>query len=150
MEQHPIDSLMKTAMESIKEMVDVNTVVGEPVESPDGSVIIPVSRVSCGFGAGGSAFELSNKVGDGGNGRHNEEPTPAFGGGSGAGMSVKPVGFLVAGNGQVRMLPVDGNALWGRVLDMTPQLLNQIQGMFDKCNNKKSPNMEHPHRSDFR
>lgn len=131
MEQHPIDSLMKTAMESIKEMVDVNTVVGEPVETPDGSVIIPVSRVSCGFGAGGSEFELNNN--DGSGDRAGAKPTPAFGGGSGAGMSVKPVGFLVAGNGHVRMLPVDGNALLDRIIDMIPQLISQIQGIMEKA-----------------
>ncbi len=128
-QQHPIEGLMRTAMESIQEMVSVNSVVGEPVETPDGSVIIPVSRVSCGFGAGGSEFEMTSK--DNGD-NESGQTSPAFGGGSGAGMSVKPVGFLVAGNGHVRMLPVDGNALLDRLMDLTPELLSQIQGMFDK------------------
>lgn len=128
-QQHPIENLMRTAMESIQEMVSVNSVVGEPVETPDGSVIIPVSRVTCGFGAGGSEFEITGKENDDKGG---ESTSPAFGGGSGAGMSVKPVGFLVAGNGHVRMLPVDGNALLDRLMDLTPELLSQIQGMFDK------------------
>jgi len=128
-QQHPIEGLMRTAMESIQEMVSVNSVVGEPVETPDGSVIIPVSRVSCGFGAGGSEFEMTGKDNDG---NENGQTSPAFGGGSGAGMSVKPVGFLVAGNGHVRMLPVDGNALLDRLMDLTPELLSQIQCMFDK------------------
>lgn len=140
-QQHPIEGLMRTAMESIQEMVSVNSVVGEPVETPDGSVIIPVSRVSCGFGAGGSEFEITGKGnGKGGSGQEGQEQTPAFGGGSGAGMSVKPVGFLVAGNGQVRMLPVDGNALLDRLIDMTPQLLSQIQGMFERI--RKNNNQE--------
>lgn len=130
MEQHPIEGLMKTAMESIKEMVDVNTVVGEPVETPDGNIIIPISRVTCGFGAGGGEFEIS--VGQSEEDKEGESPLPAFGGGSGAGMSVKPVGFLVAGNGQVRMLPVDGNALYDRMLEMAPQLINQVQGIFER------------------
>jgi sporulation protein YtfJ len=129
MEQHPIEGLMKTAMESIKEMVDVNTVVGEPVETPDGSVIIPISRVACGFGAGGSEFEFGGQDKDGEQG---ENSIPAFGGGSGAGMSVKPVGFLVAGNGQVRMLPVDGNAIYDRLIDLAPQLINQFQGILER------------------
>ncbi|SFQ96538.1 GerW family sporulation protein [Desulfoscipio geothermicus] len=136
MEQHPIEGLMKTAMESIKEMVDVNTVVGEPVETPDGSVIIPISRVACGFGAGGGEFEIS-EAGGGKDQQGGESQVPAFGGGSGAGMSVKPVGFLVAGNGQVRLLPVDGNALLDRLIDMAPQVLNQIQGMLEKRGEKK-------------
>lgn len=85
MSEHPIQGLMKTAMESIKEMVDVNTVIGDAVEAPDGSVIIPVSRVGLGFAAGGSEF---------GDNRESELP---FGGGSGAGVSVQPVGFLVVG-----------------------------------------------------
>lgn len=135
-QQHPIEGLMRTAMESIQEMVSVNSVVGEPVETPDGSVIIPVSRVSCGFGAGGSEFEITGRS-KGENGE--AEQTPAFGGGSGAGMSVKPVGFLVAGNGHVRMLPVDGNALLDRLMDLTPQLLNQIQGMFEKAKQNNQP-----------
>lgn len=127
MPEHPIEVLMKTAMESIKEMVDVNTVIGDPVETPEGIVIIPVSRVTCGFAAGGGEFDLSCEN----NGK--EEEIPAFGGGSGAGVSVKPVGFLVVGNGQVRMLPVDGNMVVDRLIDMAPQVLSQIQAMFG-CN----------------
>ncbi|MCL2338143.1 MAG: GerW family sporulation protein, partial [Firmicutes bacterium] len=123
--QHPIEGLMRTAMESIQEMMSVNSVVGEPVETPDGNVIIPVSRVSCGFGAGGSEFELTAK--DRG-GSESRPASPAFGGGSGAGMSVKPVGFLIAGKGKVRMLPVDSHALLDRLIDVTPELINQIQG----------------------
>ena len=124
-EHHPIEGLMKTAMESIKEMVDVNTVVGDAVETPDGTVIIPVSRVTCGFAAGGGEFEVVNDN----RGRADEQPLPAFGGGSGAGVSVKPIGFLVVGNGQVRMLPIDGNAIYDRLIDMAPQVLNQIQSL---------------------
>ncbi|MCL6560871.1 MAG: GerW family sporulation protein [Firmicutes bacterium] len=130
-EQHPIEGLMKTAMESIKEMVDVNTVVGDPVETPDGSVIIPISRVACGFAAGGGEFEISG--GDRKEGGE-ESPLPAFGGGSGAGVSVKPIGFLVVGNGQVRLLPVDGNAVVDRLIDVAPQVLSQIQSMFKREN----------------
>lgn len=122
--EHPIEGLMKTAMESIKEMVDVNTVVGDPVETPDGTVIIPISRVACGFGAGGGEFE-SQGQGDGGQ----EEQAPFFGGGSGGGVSVQPVGFLVVGQGQIRLLPVDSNVIYDRLLDVAPQLLAQLQSM---------------------
>ncbi|MCL6634959.1 MAG: GerW family sporulation protein [Peptococcaceae bacterium] len=132
-QQHPIEGLMRTAMESIKEMVDVNTIVGDPVETPDGMVIIPVSRVACGFAAGGGEFEIAADNKGGGDGG-----TPGFGGGSGAGVSVKPIGFLVVGNGQVRLLPVDGNAVIDRLIDVAPQLLNQIQSMFGR-GEKKDP-----------
>ena len=135
MAEHPIEGLMKTAMESIKAMVDVNTIVGDPVEAPDGTVIIPVSRVACGFAAGGGDFDSS----EGGNGQEGGGGgSNPFGGGSGAGVSVQPVGFLVVGNGQIRLLPVDGNTTVDRLIDMAPQMVNQVQGLFG---GKK----EHPH-----
>mgnify|MGYP001082651608 CR=1 FL=1 len=125
MEEHPIQSLMKTAMENIKEMVDVNTIVGDPVETSDGSVIIPISRVSFGFAAGGTEFENPENKGDKG------EELP-FGGGSGGGVTVQPVAFLIAGQGQVRMLPVDRHAMLDRLIDLAPQLINQIESMLQK------------------
>lgn len=126
-DQNPIEELMKTAMESIKEIVDVSTVVGDPVETQDGMMILPISKVACGFVAGGGEFETGAEKNGGG-----EEPMPAFGGGSGAGVSVKPIGFLVVGNGQVRLLPVDGNAVVDRLVDAAPQLLNQLQSIFSR------------------
>lgn len=125
-EQHPIEGLMKTAMESIKDMIDVNTVIGDPVETPDGTVIIPVSRVSCGFGAGGGEFERG--VTDN---RH-EDQQPFFGGGSGGGVSVQPMGFLVVGHGQIRLLPVEGNVIADRLIDLAPQVLSQIQSLLGR------------------
>ena len=116
---------MKTAMESIKDMVDVNTIVGDPVETPDGSVIMPISRVSFGFAAGGSEFE-PNKA-------HGDDGFP-FGGGSGAGVSIQPVGFLVVGAGNIRLLPVDTNTIVDRLMDVAPQLMNQIQTMVRPTN----------------
>lgn len=136
MPEHPIEGLMKTAMESIKEMVDVNTVVGDPVETPDGTVIIPISRVACGFGAGGGEFDSSNRRNGGGEG---EEQIPFFGGGSGAGVSVQPMGFLVVGQGQIRLLPVDSNAVVDRLIDMAPQVVSQIQSMLQRNNKYGSP-----------
>lgn len=116
--EHPVEALMKTAMESIRGIVDVNTVIGDPVETPDGTVIIPVSRVACGFAAGGSAFGTEQKEANG--------ETP-FGGGSGAGVSVQPVGFLVVSGDNVRLIPVDGNHLAERMLDLAPQILEKIE-----------------------
>lgn len=111
---------MKTAMESIKDMVDVNTVVGDPVETHDGTVIIPVSRVTFGFGAGGA--ELAGQTDP------DEGAGNPFGGGSGAGVSVQPVGFLVVGQGQIRMLPVEGSSLIDRLLDLAPSLIASFTG----------------------
>lgn len=130
MSDHPIEALMKTAMESIKEMVDVNTIVGDPVETPDGTVIIPVSRVSCGFAAGGGEYDIHAPEEKGSPGKL------PFGGGSGAGVSVQPMGFLVVGHNQVRLLPVDGNMVVDRLIDVAPQVLNQVQSMLGK---NKSP-----------
>lgn len=119
--------------EEICRYSDTPIVVGDPVEAPDGSVIIPISRVACGFAAGGGEFEVcsENKEGE------DETQMPAFGGGSGAGVSVRPIGFLVAGNGQVRLLPVDGNAVIDRLLDLVPQIFNQIQSMLTRGGGKQ-------------
>ncbi|TDA64092.1 MAG: sporulation protein YtfJ [Clostridia bacterium] len=114
---------MKTAMENIKGMMEVNTVIGEAVEAPGGAVIIPVSRVSCGFAAGGSELEVEED-----RGKSAPEFVP-FGGGSGAGVSVHPVGFLVVGNnGYVRFLPVEANFFVDRILDLVPQFLDRLGG----------------------
>lgn len=130
MGEHPIETLMKTAMESIQKMINVNTVIGDPVETPTGSVIIPVSRVSCGFAAGGSEFkpldgETEKKEGD-------ESSKMPFGGGSGGGVSVKPVGFLVVTQDQVRLLPVEGNALAERLIDEIPNLMDKASNLMNK------------------
>ncbi len=119
-------------MESIKDMVDVNTIVGDPVETPDGSVIMPISRVTFGFAAGGSEFEAGKG--------HGEADYP-FGGGSGAGVTVQPVGFLVVGNGNIRLLPVDANTIVERLVDVAPQLMNQINAMMKS---PRSPNPSNP------
>lgn len=134
MGNHPIESLMKTAMENIQQIVDVNTIVGDPVEAPDGTVIIPISRVACGFAAGGSEFPPAEEAKDGGahgNVQGQEKALP-FGGGAGAGVSVQPVAFLVAGNGTIRLLPVDGNMIVDRLIDTVPDLVDKITGMLHK------------------
>lgn len=128
-EKHPIESLMTTAMESIREMVDVSTVVGEAVESNDGTVIIPVSKVACGFGAGGGEFSSKTAAED------SKEDLP-FGGGSGGGVSVRPVGFLVVASGDIRFLSVDGNAVAERLIDKVPMVIDKIQNAFEKKEKK--------------
>ena len=136
MQGHPIEGLMKTAMESIKDMVDVNTILGDPVETIDGSVIIPVSRVSFGFAAGGSEFLGNHKKEKKGY----EEPDKGnlpFGGGSGAGITLNPVAFLVVGKEQTRLLPVDGNILVDRIVDMAPQIIDKVQNFVGKGEKKE-------------
>ncbi|NLI91723.1 MAG: sporulation protein YtfJ [Peptococcaceae bacterium] len=132
MEEHPIETLMKTAMDSIQKMINVNTVIGDPVETPTGSVIIPVSRVSCGFAAGGSEFQsMDGEAEEEGKGNEEGSKMP-FGGGSGGGVSVKPVGFLVVGPDQIRLLPVEGNMLAERIIDEMPNLMDKVSHMFNK------------------
>ena len=97
--EHPVETLMKSTMENLRDMVDVNTVIGDVVETKDGSCIIPISKVSFGFASGGSEFgEANTKV--------NSNSDYPFGGGSGAGVSVKPVAFLVVKDNAVRLMPV--------------------------------------------
>ena len=115
--EHPIGSLMDTTMEKIKEMIDVNTIIGEPITSPDGTLIIPVSKVSYGFAAGGS--DLPTK----------KENKDCFGGGSGAGVTIQPVAFLTVYQGDVRLVSVareEGTA------DMIPDVLKKVKGVFKK------------------
>jgi sporulation protein YtfJ len=128
LEQHPIEGLMRTAMESIKDMVDVNTVVGDPVETPDGTVVIPISRVALGFAAGGGEFEIA---------KGEDESVYPFGGGSGAGVSVRPVGFLVIAGEQVRLLPVDANMVADRLLDLAPQVIEKIDAYLQRMVKEK-------------
>ncbi|MGI5911482.1 MAG: GerW family sporulation protein [Syntrophomonadaceae bacterium] len=125
---HPIEGLMKTAMQAIKEMVDVNTVVGDAVETNDGTVIIPVSRVACGFAAGGGEYEVLNT---------SKTSALPFGGGSGAGVSVKPIGFLVVRMNDVRLIPTTGNQMAERIADLIPKLLDRLDNM---CSRSKTEN----------
>ena len=119
--EHPIGSLMDTTMEKIKEMIDVNTIIGEPITSPDGTLIIPVSKVSYGFAAGGS--DLPTK----------KENKDCFGGGSGAGVTIQPVAFLTVYQGDVRLVSVDreeGTA--DKLVNMIPDVLKKVKGVFKK------------------
>jgi sporulation protein YtfJ len=119
--EHPIGSLMDTTMEKIKEMIDVNTIIGEPITSPDGTLIIPVSKVSYGFAAGGS--DLPTK----------KENKDCFGGGSGAGVTIQPVAFLTVYQGDVRLVSVDrdeGTA--DKLINMIPDVLKKVKGVFKK------------------
>ncbi|WP_206830963.1 GerW family sporulation protein [Alicyclobacillus fructus] len=123
---HPIQGLMQTAMSNLREMVDVNTIIGDPVETPDGTVILPVSKVGFGFAAGGSQFEGGDANGQG-------QGDLPFGGGSGGGVSITPIGFLIVHGNNVRLLSADHqNQLYDRLIDLAPAMLERIQSLFSK------------------
>lgn len=143
MQEHPIQSLMQTAMENIKEMVDVNTIIGDPVETPDGSVILPVSRVGFGFAAGGGEFRSGGGEPRGEDADPASEDSQPFGGGAGGGVSINPMGFLVVGHGTVKLLSAEpGNQLFDRLIDLTPGLLERLEKF--RAKREDSPNAQTP------
>jgi sporulation protein YtfJ len=122
---------MKTTMNNLKEMVDVNTIVGDAVHAADGSVIIPVSKISFGFASGGSEFNM-------GKNNTQEEKLP-FGGGSGAGVSVSPVGFIVVGNEQIKLLTVDeGSSALTNLFGFVEKMADNLQQSFGNKNDAMS------------
>ena len=135
-EKHPIESLMITSMTSIESMVDVNTIIGESIVAPDGSVIIPLSKVCFGFAAGGSEFN-TNKIG-----KFSENTKLPFGGGSGAGVHISPVGFLVMKDGNARVLNVNGINVIDRAVDMIPDVINKLDGIINKKMDKEAKEKE--------
>lgn len=139
MDEHPIEGLMLTAMNSIREMVDVNTIIGEPIKTPNNIIIIPVSKVGFGFAAGGSEFK--GETIDEYSKRDKEEQIQyrlPFGGGSGAGVSICPVAFLVVQGECVKLLPVEHNSAIDKLLDYIPDLIEKANNILDKqINNKK-------------
>lgn len=129
--EHPIESLMMTAMTSLENMVDVNTIIGDTVTSSDGTIIIPVSKVSFGFAAGGSEFNL-NKLN-----KFTENSKLPFGGGSGAGVNISPMAFLVVKDGTTKLLTLDGVNPIEKLLDMLPDAITKAGGIIEKS--MKSP-----------
>ena len=121
MENSNISNLMDVTMQKIHEMVDVNTVVGTPINTPDGITIIPVSRISYAFASGGSDFRVKDK--------------PGFGGGNGAGVKIEPIGFLVVRDGSVRMVnitPPASNTI-DRVIEKAPELMDTVERFLKQC-----------------
>ena len=123
MENHPLGNIMEVTMSKIREMVDVDTVVGNPITTPDGITLIPISTVNFGFASGGSEFPIKENTG--------------FGGGNGAGVKITPIGFLVIREGNVRMLnisPPAGTTV-DRLVELIPDVMDRIQTFID--DNKK-------------
>lgn len=133
--EHPIGDLMSTTMQKIKEMVDVNTIVGAPIRTVEGITIIPVSKVSFGFAAGGSDFTGRNQ-------RPDQEN--AFGGGSGAGINITPVAFLIVNGESVKLLPVapPASGTMDRVVEAVPDLLEKVTEFFNKKKEKNGDKEE--------
>ena len=120
MEKHPIGEMMEITMTKIKEMVDVNTVVGTPITTPDGITLIPVSKVSFGFGSGGSDFPVKEKSG--------------FGGGNGAGIKIEPIGFLTIKEGSVRMVNITppADTTIDRAIELIPDVIDRVEAFIEK------------------
>ncbi len=125
-----LPNMLDSTIAKIREMVDVNSVIGEPIVTADGVTIIPVSKVSIGLGGGGSDFVSKNV---------NRQENP-FGGGVGAGVKVTPVAFLVVKEGNVRMLPVatPANTTADRIVEMVPDTLDKIAAFIDSRTEKKA------------
>ena len=121
-----LPNMLQDTISKIREMVDVNNVIGDPITTPDGVTIIPVSKVSVGFGGGGSDF--TNKSGG-------ENP---FGGGVGGGVKVTPICFLIVKDGNVRMMPVatPANTTADRIVEMIPDTLDKISAFVDSKTQK--------------
>ena len=122
---HPICDLMNTTMQKIREMVDVNTIVGQPITTPDGITLIPISKLSFGFASGGSDFVSKN---------HKPGENNTFGGGSGAGVNISPVAFLIVKGDSVRLLPVDppASTTVDRVIEMVPEVVDKVTDFLEK------------------
>lgn len=124
---HPIETMMKTTLEEIREMVDVNTIVGDAVHTNDGAVIIPISKVCFGFVSGGGEY-----------GKNAMQPQQdavqkPFAGGVGAGVSINPMAFVVVSSEQIRLLPVNYSSTLDRVIELFPQALCFAKDMIKAC-----------------
>lgn len=124
MADNNLQGLLGVSMDKIKEMVDVNTVIDDTITAPDGTILIPVSRISYGFAAGGS--NLPTKT-----------PSELFGGGSGAGINITPIAFVAISNGNVQVLPIISKPDTGdKMVNLVPEMFDKITGLFNKKKEK--------------
>ena len=123
---NPIGNLMQTTMDNVRNILKVNTVVGDPITTPDGIMLVPISRVSVGFGGGGVEF-TSSRIGS-------ERP---YGGGNATGVKIDPIGFLVIKDGVIRMINVTppANNTVDRLIDLVPQVIDRVDAFIDKQKN---------------
>ncbi len=123
-----LPNMLENTIAKIREMVDVNSVIGEPITTPDGVTIIPVSKVSVGFGGGGADYVSRNL---------NKQENP-FSGGAGGGVKVTPIAFLIVKDGSVRMLPVaaPANTTADRIVEQVPDVLDKVAAFLDSRTKK--------------
>ena len=124
--ENPLSDLMRSTMEKVHEMVDTNTIIGQPITTPDGVTLIPISKVSLGFGGGGGDYGKGTKEN--------------FGGGAGAGVKIDPVAFLILKDGVARMLPVAAAPMStvDRIVDMVPDVMAKVETYIDKKQEKET------------
>ena len=150
MSEHPIEGLMLTAMNSNQDMVYLNTIIGEPIETSNNMVIIPISKVGFGFAAGGSEFK--GETLDEYTKKEKEEQVQyrlPFGGGAGAGVSISPVAFLVVTSNNVKLLPVNHSSAIDKLIDYVPDLMEKVNCYLNKTmQNKKEEKKEEAKRLD--
>ena len=145
MSEHPIEVLMETAMSNIKDMVDVITIIGEPIETKNGLVIIPISKVSFGFAAGGSEFK--GETIDEYRKKDREEQVQyrlPFGGGSGAGISINPMAFVVVLKDSIKILPIEHTSAIDKLMDYVPDLMERANCIVDKTLEQKNTKIKLP------
>ena len=127
MSDHPINSLMDTTLKKIKDLIDVNTIIGDPITAPDGTTIIPVSKVTYGFASGGSDLPTKKDTRD------------CFGGGSGAGITIQPIGFLSITKGNVKFIPIEKyNGAADRIVGMIPEAFDKVSSFIKKDKTEKT------------
>ena len=129
MNEHPIQGMLGTSMEKLRDMIDVNTIIGDAIKMDNGVSIIPISKVTYGFASGGSNFPTAS-------------PKDMFGGGVGAGATVQPLAFLVITGDDVKLLQVDGKSgnesAAVKAVDAIPGLIDKISDLFSKKKEQES------------
>lgn len=132
MAEHAVTGLMAETMEKVRSMVDANTIIGEPIVTQDGTTLIPISKVTVGFGSGGTDYKSKNS---------GDSAPLCFGGGGGAGMSITPVAFLVVSGADARILPVNmpAETSTDRLIELIPDAVGGIQSLFSRKKDKDEP-----------
>lgn len=146
---HPIENIMKSSMEHIKQMVDVNTIVGSPIMTGAETMILPVSRVSLGFVSGGGEYGRVSPVRKSVEAVHIEEERYPFAGAAVAGMCITPIAFLSVNNGEVKVLPAHYSCTVDRIIELVPQTIKELEkAIIHLCCCAKGEYKEETHTDD--
>ncbi len=132
MSNHPINELLSETMTKLKDTIDVNTIIGDPIVTHDGVTLIPISTVSFGFGTGGSDFSTKGTM------------EKCFGGGGGAGVTISPVAFVVVSEGFTKVVPINApsDGALEKIIDLAPDVINKISNAFKKHKETQEDNYE--------